>query len=333
MTTILGIKTNSGEEGIVLAADTQLTTFEGEQQTEKSTISKLKTGADYALAFVTGQYDDEILDRFFKYLRGTVDFEQLHLKMRLKKEAGESSSIFYLLQQAWSKKINEKINELSTGKTELNSEFEKIIANFKDFQPKNELDEFFHALFSKIIDRKTPIREAIQTGYLGELDLINRYLTKRANEKEDATEATELILASSNPLKLYYIDGYGNLIESMTSKPEYVCLGSGKSIVQNYFDENGYKEDKFLKEISEEDVDVTELTLPAAIRLALGSLKKASRDANTSGIELVVVRETKIVPYGELIKRKIEDAEIQAYKEIIAKNNPETKEPPKSSPA
>ena len=43
MTTILGIKTNDGEEGIVLASDTQLNLYEGDTYTKKKGMFKLYT--------------------------------------------------------------------------------------------------------------------------------------------------------------------------------------------------------------------------------------------------------------------------------------------------
>ena len=43
MTTILGIKTNNDEEGIVIAADTQINIYEENKQTGKLNSSKIKT--------------------------------------------------------------------------------------------------------------------------------------------------------------------------------------------------------------------------------------------------------------------------------------------------
>ncbi len=73
MTTIIGLKTNDGEESIVLSADTQITFFNGDVAFRKMDFSKIRTGKNYALAYVGNL--DKYVDSFFSYLKGRRDFE------------------------------------------------------------------------------------------------------------------------------------------------------------------------------------------------------------------------------------------------------------------
>ncbi|MEK6905449.1 MAG: hypothetical protein AABX24_03530 [Nanoarchaeota archaeon] len=54
MTTIIGIKANSGVEGIVLGADRQLTTFDGEKPTLKEKIGKITYGKNWIIGDAGG---------------------------------------------------------------------------------------------------------------------------------------------------------------------------------------------------------------------------------------------------------------------------------------
>lgn len=66
MTTIIGIKTNSGVEGIVLGADTQLSSIENGALTQKKTASKIVYGKEWVIGHA-GLVDNEVY-QFFQVL-------------------------------------------------------------------------------------------------------------------------------------------------------------------------------------------------------------------------------------------------------------------------
>ena len=87
MTTILGIKTNTGEESIVLAADTRIGIYDDNDElyaTEKA--SKIRTGSFYALAFCGAT--DSYLESFFNYISRKKNFQEFVSFISQSKEEG-----------------------------------------------------------------------------------------------------------------------------------------------------------------------------------------------------------------------------------------------------
>jgi 20S proteasome alpha/beta subunit len=75
MTTILGMKTNSGEEGIVVAADTKLAVYDNEEEImENEKITKIRVGSFYAIAF-SGVIDN-YLETFFRYISKKKNYQE-----------------------------------------------------------------------------------------------------------------------------------------------------------------------------------------------------------------------------------------------------------------
>ena len=70
MTTIIGIKANSGIEGIVLCADQQLTTFDGEKPTLKEQIGKITYGENWIMGYAGGISNP--LAVFLQYKNSTI---------------------------------------------------------------------------------------------------------------------------------------------------------------------------------------------------------------------------------------------------------------------
>jgi len=94
MTTTFGIKTNKGEEAVVLASDTQISLYEEGLFTKKEeNVSKMKIGKNHAATFA-GTFEDKYLNVFFDYLNGNRDFESFFKTIILKKDAGLRNSIF-----------------------------------------------------------------------------------------------------------------------------------------------------------------------------------------------------------------------------------------------
>jgi len=69
MSTLIGIKTNSGIERIVLASDHQMSEFEGDTMVSKGFVKKIHYGKNWALGF-TGGGETKELRKFFGTLKG-----------------------------------------------------------------------------------------------------------------------------------------------------------------------------------------------------------------------------------------------------------------------
>jgi 20S proteasome alpha/beta subunit len=262
MTTIVGIKTNSGPESIVLATDTQFTWYKEGIRQSKDEIFKLRVGDEYALAFA-GNIDKN-LSAFLNYVDGKRSFES------------------YL--------------------------------NFVIPSHKKKNVEYFKKIIPFLFKREEhPIKEATENWYFPEFNILNTFVL-RGDEDSDLEQLAELVIAKRNPLGLYQVDVFGNISESDPANDiEYIALGSGSEIVENYIDDEQYKEGRKnpLK------INYDDLNLESAIDLAIGALKKAMKDTDTGGIiDLAIVDEKEVIHYGPLIKSKIQKAERDAYKEI-----------------
>ncbi|MBI2105998.1 hypothetical protein HYT56_04140 [Candidatus Woesearchaeota archaeon] len=258
MTTVLGIKTNSGIDSVILVSDTQHTIDYGDF--ERKTIGgKIRVGENHAIAF-TGN-SEKFVERFSSYISGRTSAKNF-------------------------------VKEIFKGKV--------------------------HPLFSDL--PKDPIKLAIEAGFFPELSFTNsayyRSQENESNGKEVFDYFTELILAVNKPdLGLYYVDGFGNL-SSSSYGIEYLVAGSGREIVQTYIDEEEFRNDPAIKEEFSED----RITTPLAMKLAIGGLRKATKDGSTGGpIDLVVVTADSINVHGSEIRRSLDVAEREIYQKIVTK--------------
>ena len=255
MSTIFGIKTNSGQDAVVLATDTQLTIDYGSSK-RKIIEPKMRVEEYYALAY-TGT-KTKLVERFFSYVNGRTT-------------------------------------------------------------PKNFIKEALgnknHPIFLNL--PKNPVQAAIEAGYFPELALVNsdRYsdIHDEKGYEEIFEDLIELIIANRNPLGLYRVDSLGR-VKSSTQNIEFLAAGSGSGIAQTYIDESEYKEGQIIGVEIRDD----KITIPIAVSLSIGAIKKASKDMDTGGsIDLVVLTEDKIYTHGQEIRKFLAEAEREIYQKII----------------
>jgi len=306
MTTIIGIKTNAGEEGIVLAADTQLNMYKEGKNTGKKYFSKLRVGELYAIAF-EGTVD-KYVEAFFNYLAGKRDFMSFIKFLANSKKESDQQSLVETIQ--FPKELAEHVQKL-VDKTVKPSNMERVLLKYVSdaTQPTTKLESFFTKVLQSIADiKQDPIGEAIKTKYFAEVALLNRFYSKR---EEDTVDATSLILATQEPLGLYRVDSYGNVIESSGSDGlEYFCSG-GAEAAEKYFDEEQYDDDPTIPM----KISLDNITIPIALRLAVSAIKKqGAEDVDTNSfVDRAVVTKEHIKLYR--IKRVVEKAADRDYEE------------------
>ncbi|MFH1682716.1 MAG: hypothetical protein ABIA37_02875 [Candidatus Woesearchaeota archaeon] len=324
MTTILGIKSNLGEESIVLASDTQLNLYDGKNHTGKEKISKLRAGRSHLLAF-SGNFD-KYLESFFSYLTGRRSYESfVRFVSGIKKDAARSSLPAFLGNVP--KEVAKHLRDITQNK-KTQSESEKVFFGYlkEKTLPSTELEKYLTSFLEAVMQvKEDPVEEAVRTGYFKELAFLNRFYTKRAMEEEE--ETVELILASNKPaLELYHVDHFGNLIEVMPSGDlEYLCLGSGSEHVNKYIDEAGYEQDLDIPELIVDEIKIPGEISPDRIStkiskcLAYGAITEAiKKDPNTGGfVDLAVITKEKIKHYGPVIQTELGDAVKKVYLNII----------------
>src|SRR3989344_2823273 len=310
MTTIIGMKTNNDEEGIGIAADTQINIYEENKQTGKLSGSKIKTEKNYAFAY-TGDYNKSV-EAFFSYLSGGRDFESFIKFITGKKDPEELKGLFGFVSKNIRKSFEDALKGESA-KSELEKNLLKIYKN--EIAPSTEVDNFIFKFIKYIEEQTNPIETAIKRGYFEEIVFTNRYLSK----KRDDDEGLELILASNNPsIGLHHINQFGNVREiKEDDNLDFVSLGSGSKAAGKYIENEEYKDDKWVGE----KIDLDNIKIHHAVMLAIGAIKEASKkDVNTGGyIDLAVVKKEGITHYGKLIQSTIDGAEKDAYKQIVEK--------------
>ncbi|RMD65595.1 hypothetical protein D6817_05735 [Candidatus Pacearchaeota archaeon] len=246
MTTIVAIRTNAGEDGIVLAADTQSNVYSGEELDTKSIGYKMWVGRNWALAY-TGVYTPELV--------------------RLK----------------------------------------GMLSGLKRYHSSEDRAK-------EIIKRALTPRKSGQRVFEEVLELNSRVRSKGSIE-----DCLEFVLATNEPeFGVWHVHEFGVLrnayefakAEGLEISFENIVIGTGSEIVRSYLDE-----------ISEgaDGIDVTEITLPVAIRVASNAVFKARRDAATGGtVDLAVLTRNSVKAFGREIERKVRQAEISCVEEIAA---------------
>ena len=167
--------------------------------------------------------------------------------------------------------------------------------------------------FLKHVNYKGPLARAVEIGYLKEFGQLNMFERLRDIEKE---ASNELILAVNQPhLELYYVDLFGNMHEiRSTEGVDYIAMGRAAYLAKKYIGDQEHEDDPFVGEHK----DLDRVTLPFALRLAIGALKKAYKELNTGGnLDLVVVKQDGIDHYGDFIKKSMQRAENNLLQDII----------------
>ena len=318
MTTILGIKTNDGlEEGIILAADTQLNFYEGSTHTKKKEMFKLysdRQEKSWALAF--SGCSDKYLNSFFSYLQKHRGFEG-YLKFISGKKRPADISLLEMLTVI-PKEIIKRTNSFDSSTNPL-STIEAELAKYLNGQkkPESPMDELIYHIVKKIQQMNAdPVQEAIRKKHFAEFDLHNRFYSRRctiegSDSEYDAEDTPQLILASNKPrIDLYQVDVAGNLVGIPSSKElEYVCLGSGQTQVEEYVDEAKYEKDPNIPKsaLSNSKISLDQIDLKAAFWLAYGAVTDAIvQDPNTGGlVDMVIVTKDKVTHLGPEVQEAI----------------------------
>ena len=248
MTTILGIKTNDGEEGVILAADTQLNFYEGNTHTKKKGMFKLYTDRQeksWAIAFSGSS--DKYLDSFFSYLHKHRTYEGfLKFISGIKREDRFSLPETVAVVPRDVIKRGKSIAPTDTPTSLLEQQLLKYSSG--EEKPQTEIENFLYRVFAKLTEMKDdPVQEAIRTKHFEEFALHNRFYARRSSlaGEYDEENTPQLILASNKPrIDLFQVDVAGNLIAIPSSKElEYICLGSGQDHVEEYFEDTKYEKD------------------------------------------------------------------------------------------
>lgn len=324
MTTILGIKANASKEGIVLAADSQLNFYEGDDHTGKAELPKIHCGKTWAIAFAG--HVDKYLHRFFRYLGGgkEKDLEQF---LRFIAEQKKPTTLDLQLCEAVPKDIRLRIEEITDStpdRADKLEPLEQLCYRATREENPGPLAQYLRTLLQPGVERLDPVERAIRDRFFRELLIVNRYYASRGG---DMAEAPELLLATSKPeVQLYHVDPFGNVSTvPQSDEIDFFCLGSGSKIVKAYISENQYQEDPNIpQQFREERIRPDNITLPLACWMAYSALRRASKDVNTGGyINWVVIADDQIINCGANIKGKMADFERTAIQgELDALSKP-----------
>jgi 20S proteasome alpha/beta subunit len=239
MTTIIGIKTNYEQEGIVFAADTQLG-FYGEDGkiTAQRSFHKIIYGNDWMMAHA-----------------GSVDSH-------------------YLSFQQWAQG---KKREAS--KTDVSDAVRVAVDRFEN-SPK-----LIDPHFKKISE-------------------LNRE-SKRSGLHE--SDMHDFVLASQKPLGLYRVDFLGDLYKYLPENEfEYILFGTGSDQVDEYIS-NALKRNI---------INPSKIDISTAIDIAIAGIDAAQADIGSSGLDMVIMDESGIFPFGKDIQRDMLNARTNRINKI-----------------
>lgn len=315
MTTLLGIRANGEDEGVVLVADTQLNIADIKKET-----SKVWIGKNYALGFAGVL--DKYLEGLFSYLSGRRDFQSYLRYVSGIRDEKLLKDLVISYNRPY-REIARQVQELLSGKRGAQSEIEKaIVKSFKrEDTPNNEIDAYFRNLFKPATESISPLSTAVKLKYFAELAILNRYSLKKNVEFDDTTE---FLIASKEDLGLYHVDCFGGIrTVSPEQELEYLALGTGKELVEKYFDNVDYAEDSYIKEKAGDKINLDNVSVRVACALAIGALKRGLQDKDSGApIEVVTIRKTAITSYLSLMREKLNRAEYEGYDTILEKETP-----------
>jgi len=317
MTTLLGIRANGDDEGVVLFADTKL-----EYATRNKSRTKIWKSENYAMA-VAGNVD-KYVEGFWDYLSGKHDFQKFFgFVSGLRKDKLIEEKISALGFPPTT--VHERIQSLMSGRGRSKSPIEEAVARYlkEGVTSKNKVDEFLLASFKRAIN-PTPIEDAITVEYFKEVDILNRYYANRCeeeDEKEDLEDSSEFLLASNkNGSGLYHVSSYGTVWEPLDEEIEYVALGTGAEHVKEYFKGEEFEDDPYVKKRLTDKIKLNDLSISTICILGVAALKYAiPKDKHSaSPIEIVPIRPGKpILSHIELLQGNITKAEEEGYDKVF----------------
>ncbi|MBS3146731.1 hypothetical protein J4471_03470 [Candidatus Woesearchaeota archaeon] len=319
MTTILGIKANADDhEAVVLAADTQLNLYEGSVHTGKieSPNSKIRVIKNSAAIAIAGDYD-KYVEAFINYLGGNRDLRSYLSLLSGSRNPPDLDNISFTLNLI-PKGVKRKLQDIIEKKQQPTSDLENILTKLltDSTQPETELDKVVIGIFKKLISYQDPLQEALKTEYFLELNHLNRFFEYRNSEDEDfdASDSSELIIATTPNCDLFHVDHRGNVYKIINSELiDYIAIGSGSDIVNKYFDEMQYiKDQNFGLKFTPDNI-----TTKMALKLARTALIASLVNQDTGGyIERVVVHKDGIDHHGSTVREKLAREEEQVNKAI-----------------
>ncbi len=294
MTTILGIKTNSGPDAVVLSADMQLNRYNPEEELiEKESATKIYLGKNWAMAYM-GDSDKKI-DSFFRFLSR----EKAHTYEKFIRTLTKSNEQFDQLdpRRIISEKIKIRARDIKRGRLadDEMGKFEKLFAEFlrKEYEPCGELErEILEQMKAFAEPAINPVEVALRRKLFFEVILLNAY-----SRADDVDGSDEFLLATNiqideKPVELYRVDCFGKLIPVQQREDDFrfICGGSGSEYVKTFF-EKEMQNLSFHKQL----IDIEQITIQEAMFLADKAMEKASTDIHTGETySMVVVTENGI---------------------------------------
>lgn len=320
MTTILGIKTNEGKEGVILAADTKLAiSKEGEIVREKKQIKLRTRGHQWAMA--DAGFDDKYSQKFISYLHATKQDYGAILELF---NNGKNPDIYGFW--GYARAIHKAYKDMLRGKETPEGIFEKLVELAEDHKEQEEPETQNAAIESELVKmvrvilnmEKDPVLQAIRTKHFTELEMLNRHYLKGDDHEYD--ETVELLIATSKGTddlkpRLYKAIATGEIIESDSGEDlEYFCVGSGSDAVQEYFDKEYFDSDPEIAEIKErlglQKIEYGNISIQVAKCLAVGAMARANKEDPNTGpyFDIAEITRDGIEEYGGRIQEKIDEA-------------------------
>lgn len=321
MTTILGIKTNTGKDRIVLFGDMQVNyelNRNGEKTRKTESDSKFRIAEDRHAILFTGNLDTQT-EAFYSYATGIKTFEGFaqSISGRAWRKKPELSADPRVLLQRYKAVIRRNlqlisdsdvdINELVSPERELVDYLRSRKSPEEDKKGSSDFEQFFTRMYDHVLPYADmdPVERAVRTNNFWEFNMLNAHYIKREVDYDDMAE---LLIATASPsVELYRVDSLGNMFVCQdVSELEFFCLGSGSDNIDVYFSEEKYKDDPSLRNLKLDSIDID-----AAIRLGRAMMVEASKDTATGEnlfAELAVIEEEKIDFYGNDIRKALFDA-------------------------
>lgn len=303
MTTIVSVRTNSGDDGIVLGVDSQLSIWDGDQRTSKIEDQKLFVGKNCAFSFAGNM--DPLVYRFARYLigRSGSDRDPEQFLRWIYQRSGtppygsdliprDVRARLETLSSAPDRGALEKVLvDISTGVYHAQGPVEEYVAQFVDRLRRRPLD---------------PIDHAIATRQFWEFYEVNRLFHLAGTEAE---ALPEMILASNGQhMQLYHVDALGN-VRDIPREHEFgfLTLGSGASLVRDYFLKEKYHDDLRIPDaLRAERIRPDNISMEIAGWLVYGALKEAWKDGDSGGyLDWVAITRKGVVDCGSRIRKRL----------------------------
>ena len=159
-------------------------------------------------------------------------------------------------------------------------------------------DKPYREMLADILNGKIDIEKVIKDGYFNELKETN---LKRWDGRMPGPNLNSLLIASrfDNKPSLYNCWPLGRVEET-----DWISVGSGSKYAEEYIQKKGLLIPKGI-------------SLDEGIKLADSSIKEASHDIYTGGMDMVIITPDKIKEYGKFIKDSMNDANEKIINKII----------------